>query len=67
MKNIFGVEQSKNLIDAVENTKTLAKNLTDKVVTNFATPVLGKGGKVIREEIRNNQDDYPEYYYQASW
>ena len=23
--------------------------------------------KVLREEIRNNQDDYPEYYYQASW
>ena len=51
MQNIFGVEESKNLIDAVENTKILAKNLTDKVVTNFATPVLGKGGKVIGEEI----------------
>ena len=23
--------------------------------------------KVLREEIRNNQEKYPEYFYQASW
>lgn len=23
--------------------------------------------KVLREEIRNNQEEYPEYFYQASW
>jgi len=23
--------------------------------------------KVLREEIKNNQEDYPEYFYQASW
>ena len=51
MQNIFGVEESKNLIDAVINTKVFADDLTTKVINNFATPVLGKGGKVIREEI----------------
>lgn len=23
--------------------------------------------KVLREEIRNNQEEYPQYFYQASW
>jgi len=23
--------------------------------------------KVLREEIRNNQEEYPDYFYQASW
>lgn len=23
--------------------------------------------EVLREEIRNNQEEYPEYFYQASW
>ena len=51
MKNIFGKEESKNLIDSVINTKIFAEDLTDKVVSNFAVPVLGKGGKVVRKEI----------------
>lgn len=51
MQNIFGVEESKNLIDAVENTRVLADDLNKKVIKNFATPVLGKKGKIIESSI----------------
>ena len=69
MKKIFGDEDSKNLIGAVESLRTYAQDLTKKTINNFAQPVLGKRAKLaepeIHQEVRNLLDRQIGIVYKA--
>ena len=41
-------------------------NLYSKT-SETGTPLSTEEAQHLREEIRNNQEEYPEYFYQASW
>ena len=51
MQNIFGVRESKDLIDSVKNLRVFSQDYRDKTLNSFAKPVLGRKSKSAAREI----------------